>query len=96
MGVQGDLINISAPVEREFNQRLRLAVVERGLPSKAEAIRQALEEWLEREPCPQCDGPTMADPRRPGVRYCPACDEAVGFRPSAGIAMAQDDAEIMS
>lgn len=27
--------------------------------------------------CPQCDRPTIADPRRPGVRFCEYCQEPV-------------------
>lgn len=29
--------------------------------------------------CPQCDALTVADPHRPGVRYCLSCDEPVQF-----------------
>jgi len=81
--VQGKTV-ITAQVPRALDYRLRLATVERRLSSKSESIRQAVEEWLERVPCPQCGGPTFADPQRPGARFCPACGEAVLFDPKAG------------
>jgi predicted nucleic acid-binding Zn ribbon protein len=77
--MQERTITISAPVSTAFDKRLRLAVVERDLPSKAAAIRQALEQWLEAAPCPQCGRMTGPHPDAlmEGVRYCFHCEEAV-------------------
>ena len=79
--VQVDNITISAPVTREFNDRLRSAVVARRVESKAEAIRQALVDWLNAPPCPQCDRATGAHPDglMPGIWYCRYCEDAVIF-----------------
>jgi len=80
---QGKKTVITAQVLKDLDYRLRLATVTRRMESKSAAIRQAIEEWLDRVPCPQCDGPTFPDPQRPGARFCPACGETVLFEAEA-------------
>jgi Arc/MetJ-type ribon-helix-helix transcriptional regulator len=50
ISAQADTITISAKVSHSFDYRVRLAVVERRLSSKSDAIRQALEQWLDMPP----------------------------------------------
>lgn len=60
----------------------RVAVTAASLDiSKSEAMRQAAELWLASFSCPQCDRLTIPhpNPTMEGVRYCPFCQEAVGF-----------------
>jgi len=80
-GVQVNKITVSAPVLLEFDRKLRIAVAERGVSSKADAIRQAVAYWVRVPFCPQCEQPTIEhpDPTMVGVRYCEGCGEPVLF-----------------
>lgn len=88
---QVDTITISAPVSVEFNRRLAVAVAERGFSSKAAAIRQVLEMWVDAAVCPQCQRPTAPHPDTEieGVRFCYHCGESVGFSGNGGQALAE-------
>jgi len=79
---RGDgMITISAPVPRSFDREFRIKVAERGVPSKAEAIRRAMAEWMDSPRCPQCGGPTVEHPDglMVEVRYCERCEESVAY-----------------
>lgn len=89
--MQVDKITISAPVAVGFDQRLRMAVAERRVSSKAVAIRQAVAFWLRVPFCPQCERPTVEhpDPTMVGVRYCEHCGEPVIFMGNGGQVVAE-------
>ena len=71
------MIAFQAPVEMWKELGRRSVELE---TSRSALIRQAIEMWLAAQPCPQCDAPTIPDPNRPGVRYCPKCQEPVLFQ----------------
>ena len=75
---------LSAKVPLDYHKRVRVEAANRGMFA-SEAVRQAMDLWLQATPCPICDQPTTIhpDPLMTGVSYCRACQQPVSLEPSA-------------
>jgi len=62
-------------------RHLRIRAAELAI-TRSEGCREASDLWLHATVCPQCGELTTKhpDPLMTGVRWCPHCQEAVGFQ----------------